>query len=189
MVATVIREWIVPGVATAMVAWIVIPTRPAVPDTYAINAVVEHRECALDNAPPPRGESTSYSADDFAALIPDFGGRMHVVKAHGYAHSIDFTHVIVEEDGGRRASIVIARASEGGERFIGPETRDGFEVSQVRTTRHHAVVVIDRDRARALRDWRRVTLERLQRSFRQLEGPSMSRGPHDADFASWGRTS
>ena len=172
MVATVIREWIVPGVATAMVAWIVIPTRPAVPDTYASNALVEHRECALNNAPPPRGESTSYSADDFAALIPDFGGRMHVVKAHGYAHSIEFTHVIVEEDGGPRASIVIARASEGGERVIGPERRDGFEVSQVRTTRHHAVVIIDRDRATALRDWRKVTLERLQRSFQQLEGTS-----------------
>lgn len=151
MVAAVIREWVVPGVATAMVAWIVIPTRPPVPDTYAINAVVEHRECALKDAPPPRGESRSYSADDFAALVPDFGGRMHVVKAHGYAHSINFTHV---------------------ERFIGPETRDGFEVSQVRTTRHHAVVVIDRGRARALRDWRRLTLERLRRSFRQLEGPS-----------------
>ena len=110
VVATVIREWIVPGVATAMVAWIVIPTRAAVSDTYAINAVVEHRECALEEAPPPRGESVSYSADDFAALIPDFGGRMHVVKAHGYAHSIAFTHVIVEEDGGPRASIVMARA-------------------------------------------------------------------------------
>jgi hypothetical protein len=169
MVATVIREWIVPGVATAMVAWIVIPTRPAVSDSYAITAVVEHRECALKNAP-PLGDSTSYSAADFAALIPEFGGRMHVVKAHGYTASIEFTHVIVEEDGGPRASIVIARASEGGERFIGPETRDGFEVSQVRTTRHHAVVVIDRDRARALREWRKVTLERLQRSFRQLEG-------------------
>jgi hypothetical protein len=172
MVVTVIREWIVPGVATAMVAWIVIPTPPAVSDAYASNALVEHRECALNNAPPPRGESISYSADDFAALIPDFGGRMHVVKAHGYTHSIAFTHVIVEEDGGPRASIVIARASEGGERFIGPERRDGFEVSQVRTTRHHAVVVIDRDRARALRDWRKVTLERLQRSFQQLEGTS-----------------
>ena len=167
---TFIRDWIVPGVATAMVAWIVIPTRPAVSDSYATNAVVEHRECALANAP-PRGESMSYSADDFAALIPDFGGRMHVVKAHGYTHSIEFTHVIVEEDGGRRASIVIARASEGGERMIGPEIRGDFEVSQVRTTRHHAVVVIDRKRARALRDWRKVTLERLQRSFRQLEAP------------------
>ena len=173
MVATVIREWIVPGVATAIVAWIVIPARPAVPDTYATSAVVEHRECALQNAPPP-GASASYSADDFARLIPDFGGRMQVVRAHSYAHSIDFTHVIVEEDGGPRASILIARASEGGERFIGPETRDGFEVSQVRTTRHHAVVVIDHARARALREWRKATLERLQRSFRQLEGPSTS---------------
>ena len=173
MVASVIRDWIVPGVATAMVAWIVIPTRPAVPETYAINAVVEHRECALENAPRP-GEETSYSADDFAALIPDLGGRIHVVKAHRYIHSVRFTHVIVEEDGGPRASIVISPVSEGGERFIGPETRDGFEVTQVRTTRHHAVVVIDRDRARALRDWRNATLERLQRSFRQLEGTSTS---------------
>ena len=169
MVATVIREWIVPGVATAMVAWIVIPTRPAVSDSYAINAVEEHRTCALDNKARP-GEESLYSADDFAALIPDFGGRMHVVKAHRNVHSVRFTHVIVEEDGGRRASILIARTSEGGERIIGPETRGDFEVTQVRTTRHHAVVVIDRDRARALRDWRTVTLERLQRSFRQLEG-------------------
>jgi hypothetical protein len=176
MAATVIREWIVPGVATAMVAWIVIPTRPAIPESYAATALVEHRECALKNAPPLGGESVSDSADDYAALIPDFGGRMRVVEAHRYAHSMNFTHVIVEEDGGRRVSIVISLASEGGERIIGPETRDGFEVSQVRTTRHHAVVVIDRDRARALRDWRRVTLERLQRSFRQLEGPSTSRG-------------
>src|SRR5687768_9089880 len=164
MVATVIRDWIVPGVATAIVAWIVIPTRPAVSEAYATNAVVEHRECALENAPPPRGQSTSYSGDDFAALIPDFGGRMHVVKAHGYTHSIEFTHLIIEEDGGPRASIVIARAPEGGERIIDPDTYGDFEVSQVRTTRHHAVVVIDRKRARALRDWRKVTLERLQRS-------------------------
>ena len=169
---TVIRDWIVPGIATAMVAWIVIPTRPAVSDTYALDALTEHRECAVKNTTPPHGKSVPYSADDFAALIPEFGGRMHVVKAHGYTHSLDFTHLIVEEDGGRRASIVIAGASEGGERLIGPETRDGFEVSQVRTTRHHAVVVIDRDRARALREWRKVTLERLQRSFRQLEGTS-----------------
>ena len=164
---TVIREWIVPGVATAMVAWIVIPTRPAVPETYAIDAVAEHRSCALQNRTRP--DARSLSADDFAALIPDVGGRMHVVKAHRYG---SLTHVIVEEDGGRRASILMARTSEGGERLVGPETRDGFEVSQVRTTRHRAVVVIDRDRARALRDWRKVTLERLQRSFRQLEGTS-----------------
>jgi hypothetical protein len=184
-VTTFIRDWIVPGVATAMVAWIVIPTRPAVPETYAVTAVAEHRTCALENKTRPREES-SYSASDFAALIPDFDGRMQVVKAHRYGH---FTHVIVEEDSGRRASILIARASEGGERVIGPETRGDFEVSQVRTTRHHAVIVIDRDRARALRDWRKLTLERLQRSFRQLEGTSTSRGPHDADFASWGGTS
>ena len=170
---TVIRDWIVPGIATAMVAWIVIPARPAVSDSYAINAVAEHRECALENTRRP-GEESSYSPDDFAALIPDFGGRMHVVKAHRYAHSVRFTHVIVEEDGGRRASILISRTSEGGERVIGPQIRGDFEVSQVRTTRHHAVVVIDRDRARALRVWRKVTLERLQRSFRQLEGPSTS---------------
>jgi hypothetical protein len=173
MVAAVIREWIVPGLATAMVAWIVIPAPPALPEYYAIHAVAEHRSCALENAARP-GEGSLYSTDDFAALIPDFGGRMHVVKAHRYDHSIDSTHVIVEEDGGPRASIFIARASEGGEQLVGPETRDGFEVSQVRTTRHRAVVVIDRDRARALRDWRRVTLERLQRSFKQLEGTATS---------------
>jgi hypothetical protein len=172
-VTTFIREWIVPGVATAMVAWIVIPARPAVPETYAIDAVAEHRSCALQNQTRPREES-SYRVDDFARLIPDFEGRMHVVKAHRYG---SLTHVIVEEDGGRRASILMAPASEGGERLIGPETRDGFEVSQVRTTRHRAVVVIDRDRAGALRDWRRLTLERLQRSFRQLEGTFPAGGP------------
>jgi hypothetical protein len=170
MVATVIREWIVPGVATAMVAWIVIPTRPAEPESYAINAVAEHRFCALENRTRPR-EEAPYPADDFARLIPDLGGRMRVVKAHRYG---SLTHVIVEEDGGRRASILMARASEGGERLIGPETRDGFEVSQVRTTRHRAAVVIDSDRAGALRDWRKATLERLQRSFRQLEGTTKS---------------
>ena len=159
-----------PGTATALVAWIVIPTPPAEPESYAISAVAEHRSCALENRARP-GEGSLYSADDFAALIPDVGGRMHVVKAHRYG---SLTHVIVEDDGGRRASILMARASEGGERLIGPETRDGFEVSQVRTTRHRAVVVIDRDRARALRNWRMATLERLQRSFRQLEGSSTS---------------
>ena len=169
---TAIRDWIVPGIATAMVAWIVIPAQTAVPETYAIDAVAEHRSCALENKARP--DERSLSANDFAALIPDGGGRMHVVKAHRYAHSVRFTHVIVQEDGGRRASILISRTSEGGERVIGPQIRGDFEVSQVRTTRHHAVVVIDRDRARALRDWRKVTLERLQRSFRQLEGTSSS---------------
>jgi hypothetical protein len=158
-------------IATAVVAWIVIPARPTVPESYAINAVTEHRECALQDGARLR-ERSSYSPDDFAELIPDFGGRMRVVGAHRYALAIDFTHVIVEESGGGRASIVIARAPDGGERVIDAYMRGDFEVSQVRTTRHHAVVVVGRDRARALSEWRKTTLERLQRAFRQLEGTS-----------------
>ena len=167
---TFIREWIVPTLTTALVAWIVIPVRPPVSDSYATNALAEHRSCALERQA-QRRQGASLSPADFANLIPDFGGRIRVVEAHHpYATSMDFTHVIVEERDGRRASILIGLATEGGERVIGPQARDGFEVSQVRTTRHHAVIVIDPDRARALRDWRTVTLERLQRSFQQLEG-------------------
>ena len=64
----------------------------------------------------------------------------------------------------------MARAGEGAERIFRPQRIGGFEVSQVRTTRHRAFLVIDRTHARALREWREPTVQRVQQFLKQKEG-------------------
>ena len=167
--AAFIRSWIVPAAATVLVAWIVIPWRPAEPEIYAMHAVAEHRACALDRAMRPRDVSY-YTPEAWMPLIPDLGGRVHVVEAHACGQQTDFTHVIVEDESAHKASILIMRSGEGAARTLRPERRGDFEVTQIRTTWHRAFVVIDRTGARALREWREPALQRVQQFLRQTEG-------------------
>ena len=167
--AAFIRSWIIPAAATALVAWIVIPWRPAEPEIYAMNAVAEHRACALDRAMRPRDVSF-YTAEAWMPLIPDLGGRIRVVEAHACGQQTDFTHVIVEDESAHKASILIMRSGEGAARTLRPERRGDFEVTQLRTTWHRAFVVIDRTRAPALREWREPALQRVQQFLKQTEG-------------------
>jgi hypothetical protein len=168
-VAAFVRNWLVPAAATALVAWIVIPERRAEPDVYAAMAVEEHRACALAGAVRPRPAS-AYAPDSRMPLLPDAKGEVRVIAAHACGQAMDFTHLIVEAPGGRKASILISRASEGGERRLQTQTRGEFEVSQTRTTRHVASVVMDRAQSEALRAWREPAMRRVQQFLRQLEG-------------------
>jgi hypothetical protein len=167
--ASFIREWIVPATATALVAWIVLPWGPASePGIYRAMAVAEHRACALDRAVQPRA-SSYYEPDALMPLLPDGGGKVRIIEAHLCGQQSDYMHVILEE-GGTKASIFMARAGEGPERIFRPQRSGDYEVSQVRTTRHRAYVVIDRRHARALREWREPTVRRVQQFLKQLEG-------------------
>jgi hypothetical protein len=168
-VTTFIREWMVPGIATALVAWIVIPSQPVEPEGYTRLAVAQHRACALERAVKPRSDGW-YPPDEFTPLIPDLGGKIRVIEAHECAVGMKFTHVIVETDGGHKASILVTRSGEASERTFRPERHGDFEVSQVRTTRRRAFVVFDRQRARELREWREMTIARLHQFLKQLEG-------------------
>lgn len=167
--AAVIREWMVPAAATAIVAWIVLPWGPAEePGIYRAIAVGEHRACALESVVKPRAISY-YEPDALMPLLPDSNGKVRVVDAHLCGQQTDYMHVILEE-GGAKASIFIARAGEGAERIFRPQRIGDFEVSQVRTTRHRAFLVIDRTHARALREWREPTLQRVRQFLKQKEG-------------------
>jgi hypothetical protein len=77
---------------------------------------------------------------------------------------------MILEEGDTKASIFILRSGEGAERVDRPYRIGNFEVSQVRTTRHRAYVVIDRAHARTLRAWREPAVRRLQQFLKQLEG-------------------
>jgi hypothetical protein len=168
-VASFIRAWIVPATATAIVAWIVLPRGPAEePGIYRAMAVAEHRACALERVVQPRAIS-SYEPDALMPLLPDSSGKVRIVDAHLCGQQTDYMHVILEE-GGTRASILMARAGEGAERIFRPQRVGGFEVSQVRTTRYRGFLVIDRTHARALREWREPTVRRLRQFLKQLEG-------------------
>jgi anti-sigma factor (TIGR02949 family) len=167
--ASFIRGWIVPATATAIVAWIVLPWRPVEPDIYPLMAVVEHVACALDRAVPPRDVS-HYTADTSMPLIPGAGGKVRILEAHACGQQTDYLLHMILEEGGTKASIFITRAGEGAARIFRPRQSGDFEVSQVRTTRHRAFVVIDRTHARALREWREPAVRRLQQFLKQLEG-------------------
>jgi hypothetical protein len=164
-----IREWIVPGLATALVAWIVIPSQPVEQEGYTLRAVAQHRACALERAVTPRNGGR-YPAHEFTPLIPDLEGTIRVIDAHECALGMDFTHVIAETAGGHKASILITRSGEASERTFRPELHGDFEVTQVRTTRRRAFIVYDRERARQLREWREITSTRLHQFLKQLEG-------------------
>jgi hypothetical protein len=138
------------------------------PGIYRAIAVAEHRACALDRVVQPRAISY-YEPDALMPLLPDSGGKVRIVEAHLCGQQMDYTHVILEE-GGARASIFMAHAGEGAERIFRPQRIDGFEVSQVRTTRHRAFLVIDRTHARALRQWRAPALQRVRQFLKQKEG-------------------
>ena len=167
--AAFIRTWIVPAAATAMVAWIVLPQGPAAePGIYRAMAVAEHRACALERVVQPRAISY-YEPDAWMPLLPDSAGQVRVVEAHLCGQQMDYMHVILEERGAK-ASIFMAGAGEGAERVFRPQRIGDFEVSQVRTTRHRAFLVIDRTHARALREWREPTLQRVRQFLRQKEG-------------------
>ena len=168
-VASFIRAWIVPATATAIVAWIMLPRGPAEePGIYRAIAVGEHRACALERVVQPRAISY-YEPDALMPLLPDSGGKVRIVEAHLCGQQMDYMHVILEE-GGAKASIFMARAGEGAERIFRPQRIGDFEVSQVRTTRHRAFLVIDRTHARALREWRGPTLQRVRQFLKQKEG-------------------
>ena len=162
-----IRDWVAPASVTALVAWIVIPTRPAEPVIYDNIAQAHHRACALDGdvMPMPGGR---YPREDFAELIPSAGSTMQVVDAHECQGSMQFTHVILQSAAGDKASVLVTRSGEGGERTEQRRLGD-FDVTQIRTTRRRAFVVIDHDRARELQKWRNATIERMRQFLRQSE--------------------
>jgi hypothetical protein len=164
-----IRDWVAPASVTALVAWIFIPIVPAEPPTYDNIAQAQHRVCALEGHRQP-GRESWYPPDEFTPLIPSGGGKIRVIEAHECLGSMSFTHVILEIIGDGRASVLVTRSGEGGERTIGPRRFGDFEVMQVRTTRHRAFVVVDRAQAGQLGEWRDLTLDRLRRFLRQSEG-------------------
>lgn len=163
-----IRDWLAPASATALVAWIVIPQSPVEPPYYEISAVAEHRACVLERLVKPR-QGRSYSPEDLQPLIPTLGGRIRIVAGHECGQQMDFTHVIVEDSAGSRASIFVTRSPESSERRFRPRRVKDLEVTQVRTTRHRAFVVFDRDSGRELREWRALTLNRLELFMKQRE--------------------
>lgn len=167
--ASFIRAWIVPATATALVASIVLPWPAAEPDTYPLMAVGEHVACALDGVVPPRDVS-HYAAEASMPLIPGAGGKVRILESHACGQQVDYLLHMILEEGGTKASIFITGAAEGAERVFRPRRSGDFEVSQVRTTRHRAFVVIDRTHARALREWRAPTVQRLQRFLKEVEG-------------------
>jgi hypothetical protein len=167
--ASFIREWIVPATATVIVAWIVLPWRPGEPDIYRVMAVREHVACALKGVARPRDVSY-YRPETLIPLFPDAGGKVRILEAHVCGDQSDYLLHVIFEEGGAKASVFIDRAGEGAERIFGPQRSGDFEISQVRTTRHRAFVVIDRAHARALREWREPAVRRLQQFLKQLEG-------------------
>lgn len=166
--AAFIREWLVPATATAIVALIVLPWRPAEPLNERLNAVGEHVACALERTIPPRAAS-DYAPEALMPLLPDSGGKVRIIEAHACGQQTAYLHMILEE-GGTKASILIARAGEGPERVFRPQRSGHFEVTQVRTTRHRAFLVTDHARSRALREWREPTMLRVQQFLKQKEG-------------------
>ena len=167
--ASFIREWIVPATATAIVAWIVLPSRPAEPDFYRAMAVGEHVSCALKQLVHPRDDS-QYPAYTSMPLVSGEAGKVRILEAHACGQQLDYLLHMILEEGGTKASIFITRAAEGSQRIFRAQRRGDFEVTEVRTTRHRAFVVIDRTHARALRKWREPTVQRLQRFLKQVEG-------------------
>jgi hypothetical protein len=164
-----IRDWVAPASVTALVAWIFIPTIPLEPPTYDKIAQGQHRVCALEGHRQPDRESW-YPPDEFTPLIPSLGGKIRVIEAHECLGSMNFTHLIVDIAGAGKASVLVTRSGEGGERTIGPRRFGDFEVMQVRTTRHRGFVVVDRAQAGRLREWRDLTIDRLRQFLRQSEG-------------------
>ena len=130
--------------------------------------MAEHLACALERVVQPR-DNSYYAAEALMPLLPDGGGKVRIIEAHACGQQTDYLHVILEE-GGTKASMFMARAGEGPERIFRPHRSGDYEVSQVRTTRHRAFVVIDRTHARALREWREPTVRRVQQFLKQLEG-------------------
>ena len=167
--ASFIRAWIVPATATAIVAWIVLPWGPAEPDIYRVMAVREHVACALKGVARPRDVSY-YRPKTQIPLFPDAGGKVQILEAHVCGQQSDYLLHVIFEEGGAKASVFIDRAGEGAERIFRPQRSGDFEISQVRTTRHRALVVTDRAHAAALREWREPTLQQLQRFLKQMEG-------------------
>lgn len=166
--AAFIRAWIVPAAATALVAWIVLPWPRAEPGIDHLLAVGEHVVCALEREVP---HGVSYYAADMAMpWMPSAGGTVRVVEAHACSRQSDYLLHMVLEEHGSKLSILITRAPEGAARVVRAQRTGNFEVSSVRTTRHRAFVVIDRQRARALRDWREPAVQRVQHFLEQLEG-------------------
>ena len=165
----VMRNWVAPASATAVVAWIVIPLAPPESDFYERSVSGEHRACALERVIKPR-QGYSYSPEAFESLIPTLNGSLRVVEGHECGQQADLTHVILEDRAGTRASVFVTRSPESSERRFGRRRVGHFEVSQVRTTRHRAFVVIDPQRTRQLRAWRELTLDRLEHFLKQQEG-------------------
>ena len=154
--------------ATALVAWIVIPSQPVEPEGYTRFAVAQHQACALERVV-TRRPGAWYRPDEFAPLIPDLGGKVRVIEAHECVLGMTFTHVIVETAGGDKASILVTRSGEASERTFRPERHGDFEVTQIRTTRRRAFIVFARERARELREWREMTTAHLHQFLKQLE--------------------
>jgi anti-sigma factor (TIGR02949 family) len=169
--AALVRTWVVPAAAAAIVTWMVLPWRPAEPRGESASAMGEHVACALEGTLPARGAEYYWSrdADTSMPVVPDGGGRIRVVDAHTCGQQRDYRHVIVEE-GGTRASVLIAAAGAGGERRLPTLRRGNLEVSGVRASGYRAFVVIDRSGSRALREWREPALQRVRQFLRQQEG-------------------
>ena len=170
--ASLIRTWAGPAVATAIVAWVVVTWRPAEPEIEIASAVGEHVSCALERTQPTRTTALAglHLAESSMPLIPSAGGQVRVLDAHICGRQRDYQHIVLEE-GGTKASILIASAGEGAERTLPPQRRGDFEVSVIRSTRHRTFVVIDRTRSQALREWREPAVERVRSFLKQREGP------------------
>lgn len=168
--ASFIRNWIVPATATAIVAWIVLPWRSGESGIYRAMAAGEHVSCALEKRVPPRDVSY-YRPETLVPLFPDGGGTIRVLEAHVCGEQMDYLLHVIFEEGGTKASIFIARAPEGAERIYRPQRNGNFDVTLVRTTWHHAFVVTERGRSRALREWREPAVRRVQQFLKQVEGP------------------
>jgi len=166
--AALIRTWIVPAAATAVAVWIVLPWRTSEPAGEAASAMAAHVVCALEGSQTVRDAHYYWSAQNSMPIVTS-GGGIRVVDAHTCGQQPDYRHVIVEE-GGSRASVLIAVAGEGPEGRLPTLRRGSLESIGVRGAGYRAFVVVDRSGSPALRNWREPALERLQQFLKHQEG-------------------
>ena len=167
--AAVIRQWIIPATAAALV--VVAFLRWNVPESAAVeSAVAEHVACAIDGRAPVDA-AAGYQPATSMPWVPDPGHQVRILDAHACGRDREYKHLVVEQ-GGAKASILIADRATGDPGVGSTQHRAGaFDVSVVSSPGHVAYLVMERARSGALRAWRDPAVQRVQRFLQQLEGP------------------
>lgn len=167
--AAVIRQWIIPATAAALVVFAFL--RWNVPESAAVeSAVAEHVACAIDGRAPVDAVA-GYPPAASMPWVPDPEHQVRILDAHACGRDREYRHLVVER-GGTKASILIADRATGDPAPGSSQHRTGeYEVNVVSSPGHVAYLVIERARARTLRNWRTPAVERVQQFLKHLEGP------------------